>query len=182
MNQDLMQIPARIRELREILEISSLEIAEKIGVPYESYLKYENGELDIPISTLYEIAAVLGTDMTVLLTGENPRMGNVSVVRGGDGIKVERFEGYEFIDLAYNFKDRNMEPMIVTLDPAKEPAKLVMHKGQEFNYILEGTVEVTVGRKSYVLKAGDSIYFNPRLPHGQVAVGETSKFLTVIQD
>ncbi|MDR3645776.1 MAG: XRE family transcriptional regulator [Clostridia bacterium] len=181
MNEKLLQIPGRIRELRDILGISALSIAQKIGVPYETYLQYEDGVLDIPISILYEIAAQLGTDMTVLLTGEAPRMDTHCIVRANDGVRVERFPGYDFSSLAFNFINREMEPLLVTIDPENDIAPLVTHGGQEFNYILEGSVRVVLGKNSYLLNAGDSIYFNPHMPHAQRAVGGVAKFLTIIK-
>jgi len=182
MNENLLQISSRIRELREILGIEANDLAKCIGVTPEVYAQYEAGELDIPISKLYDIAFQLGTDMTVLLTGEQPRMDTHSIVRAGHGIDIERYPGYKYSSIAFNFKNREMEPLLVTLSPEDEPALPVMHGGQEFNYVLEGTVRVTIGKNNYDLHAGDSIYFDPRLPHGQAAVGGTAKFLTVIKE
>ncbi|MDR3173606.1 MAG: XRE family transcriptional regulator [Treponema sp.] len=175
-------IPERIKEFREILEISAIDMARDIDIPYDTYVKYESGEMDLPISVLYRISNRLGTDTTVLITGEGPRMDTASVCRAGEGVRVERFPGYEFSSLAYNFKNRTMEPLLVSLDPEKEPAALVSHSGQEFNYIVEGAVKVKVGSRDYTLSAGDSIYFNARLPHGQSAVGGPAKFITIIQE
>lgn len=171
MNEALLQIPARIKELREIMEISSLAMAEKLHLDLDEYVKLEDGTKDIPVSTLYEIASVLNTDPTVLLTGENPRMNTYTVVRKGDGVRVDRYPGYQFESLAFNFINRTMQPLLVTLEEQENNPPLVMHSGQEFNLVLEGKVEVTVGKSSFLLNAGDSIYFDPQLPHGQVAVG-----------
>ncbi|MHC6202758.1 helix-turn-helix domain-containing protein [Breznakiellaceae bacterium SP9] len=182
MQDTLQQIPKRIKELREVLEISLMDIAHDIDISADTYAQYEAGTLDIPVSILYKIAARFGTDATVLLTGEDPRMDTASVCRAGKGVRIERFPGYEFSSLAYNFKDRTIEPLLVSLDPAKEPAAMVMHSGQEFNYIIEGTVKVTVAGREYLLHQGDSIYFNARLPHGQSAVNVPSKFITIIQE
>ncbi|MDR1420799.1 MAG: XRE family transcriptional regulator [Treponema sp.] len=182
MDENLAQIPGRIRELREILEISVMDMAADIGVPYETYSNYESGKEDIPVSTLYKIADRLGTDTTVLLTGEDPRMDHASVCRRGKGVKIERYPGYEFSSLAYNFRGRVLEPLLVSLDPSKAPARPVSHSGQEFNYVLEGRVKVTVGRREYELSEGDSIYFDAGLPHGQYAVGGPAQFITIIQE
>lgn len=92
MNPELLQIPKRIRELREILDLSTIEVAEKLGVTLDEYQRYESGEQDIPVSTLYEIANILGTDCTVLLTGDTPRMNVHTVVRKGEGVSVDRYE------------------------------------------------------------------------------------------
>ena len=177
------QIAARIKELREIMEITARQIADDISVPVELYMEYENGETDIPVGKLYLMANSLGVDPTVLLMGDDPRMADYTIVRQGKGIDIERYAGYKFTSLAYNYKGRDMEPMIVTLDPTEKAPDLVTHEGQEFNYVLEGTIAVTIRDREFILKTNDCIYFNPTLPHGQRAVGEKpAKFLTVINE
>jgi len=182
MSEQLTHISERIKELREILEISSLDMAKDTGIPYETYSKYENAELDIPISVLYTIANRLGTDVTVLLTGEEARMDSAAVCRKGKGVMIERYPGYEYSSLAYNFKHRTMEPLLVLLDSSKPQAALVSHSGQEFNFVVEGKMKVVVGKNEHILNAGDSIYFDARLPHGQSAVNGPAQFITIIQE
>lgn len=183
MPEEIMQIAQRIRELREILEIAPAAMAGGLGIDVETYLEYEKALHDIPIGTLYAIAHQLGVDFTVLLTGDTPRMDTHTVVRAGEGVTVERYKGYRFSSLAFNYKGRTMEPMIVTLDPAREEPALVTHGGQEFNFVLEGAVRVVLGPRSFELAVGDSIYFDPSIPHGQRAVGDArAVFLTVIQE
>ena len=174
------QIPARVLEMREILDISIQEMAEKLGVTPEQYVGYENGTEDIPISTLYEIAGIFKVDFNVLLMGEEARMRTASVVRAGQGKAVERFEGYSYRSLANNFIGRVMEPLLVELSPNDEVPKPVMHTGQEFNLVLSGTMVVCVGKIEYVMNVGDAIYFDPMLPHYQMAKDTNAKFLTVI--
>jgi len=181
MNEQIEQIALRIRELREILDISPEDLAARVGVGTDEYKSYESAEADIPIGVLYGVAAELGVDATELLTGEPPRMDEYTIVRGGKGVKVDRYAGYSFTSLASNYKHRDMEPMIVTLSP-KEEAELVTHTGQEFNYVLEGKIRVVIGRHDFLLEEGDSIYFNPGVPHGQRAVEGEAKFLTVINE
>jgi transcriptional regulator with XRE-family HTH domain len=184
--RQLSQIPGRIKEFREIMEISAIDMARDIGLSLEIYEKYESGVLDIPISVLYKISNRLGTDTTVLLTGDDPRMETASVCRAGKGIQVERYPGYDYSSLAYNFKGRAMEPLLVTLDTGKAPAPLVRHSGQEFNYVVRGKVRVSVGNRDYDLETGDSIYFDARLPHAQCALesegGNSARFITIIQE
>ncbi len=182
MNDNLRQISRRIREMREILDISTQEMAQRIDIEHDTYVMYDTGERDIPISVLYAIAAQLNVDLTELLTGEAPRMNTHCIVRAGHGVDIERYPGYRFSSIAYNFIGREMEPLLVTIAPEDTPPALVMHGGQEFNYILEGKLRITLGEHSYELCAGDAIYFDPRLPHAQSAIGETARFLTVINE
>ncbi len=178
---EIRQIADRIRELREILELTPAQVADNIGVPEEKYRAYEAAQVDIPVGQLYLIANALRVDPTELLAGEAPHMADYTLIRQGQGIRIKRSEGYAFTSLAYNFIDRQMEPMIVDLTPDTQGG-LLSHEGQEFNYVLEGQVEVTVGSRRFLLNVGDSIYFNPSVPHAQAAIGGPAKFLTVINE
>jgi transcriptional regulator with XRE-family HTH domain len=182
MENDPGRIPERIKELREILEISSLDMARDTNISYDTYVKYESGEFDIPISVLYTIANRLGTDVTVLITGEEARMDSAAVCRKGKGVMIERYPGYEYASLAYNFKHRTMEPLLVYLDSSKPEAAKVSHSGQEFNYVVKGRIKITVVNTEHILSEGDSIYFDARLPHGQSAVDGCAQFITIIQE
>lgn len=181
MSKVIESIAVRIKELREILDIEKSDMADRLGCDTAFYEKYENAEIDIPISALYRIAEILGVDTTVLLTGDMPRMVSYSVTRSGEGVTVERFPGYNYQSLSFNFKNRNMDPLLVTLSDEKEP-DLITHTGQEFNYVLEGRIRIKVGEKEFVLEKGDSIYFDPTLPHGQSSISGKSVFLTVIKE
>lgn len=183
MNAQVEQIANRIRELREVLEMSEEEIAAQLGVCVEDYHRYENAESDIPVGVLYGIAAVTQVDPTLLLTGLPPKMRSYALVKKGSGVEVERYKGYRFCSLATNFIDREMEPMIVHLEPSgAEPHEWFCHSGQEFNYVISGRVMVRLGEHELILEEGDSLYFDPRMSHTQIALDGPATFLTVINE
>lgn len=179
-NEQIKQIAQRINFLRDTLDMTEEEVANALSLPIEEYISYENGEKDIPISIIYSVASVLGVDPTEILLGEAPRMAEYCVTRKNAGVMIERYPGYSFEALAHNFIGRDKEPMIVTLSSSDKKSALVSHSGQEFNYVLEGKIGVTLGSKTIELNAGDSVYFLPSIPHGQFAISETAKFLTII--
>ena len=179
-NEQIKQIASRIIYMRETLELSQQDVAEKIDMPLEEYIAYETGEKDLPVSMIYSVAGALGIDATELLTGETPRMDSYAVTRKGQGVGVERYKGYAFESLAANFRHRDKEPMLVTISPKDGKPELVAHGGQEFNYVISGKIAVVIGAKTIVLNEGDSIYFDPRIRHGQYAVDGEARVLTVI--
>ncbi len=179
-NEQIHQIADRIMYLRDAMDMTQEEVSERIGISLEDYRRYEIGQSDIPISVIYAAAAVFGVDATELLAGEAPRMADYSITRKGQGIAIQRHEGYEFEALATNFKGRDKEPMIVSLSPAEQKPRLLSHGGQEFNFVLEGKIGVILGDRILELSAGDSIYFKPSIPHGQIALEGNAKFLTII--
>ncbi|MDR3344281.1 MAG: cupin domain-containing protein [Oscillospiraceae bacterium] len=182
MNNNWLQIPKRIRELREVLDMTTETLALALRVPLGDYIAMENGEKDIPISLLYNIAEELGTDFTVLSTGEEPRMNQYTVVRAGEGDRFDRYAGYHYEGLADNFQGRVMKPMLVTLEAEEPDPEPVVHSGQEFNYVLEGKILLRIGSSELRLGTGDSVYFNAAFRHSQTALGGKARFLAVITD
>ena len=180
MSENMKQIGTRIRELREIFDVSVEELAGEVDVPVEVYKDYEEHGENIPISVLFHVSQKFGVDMTEILTGKTAKLDTYAICRRGKGREIDRYKGYRFESLAHRFANRVMEPLLVTLVPGDKPA-LVSHAGQEFNLVLEGTVVVSYDDKEHVLSEGDAIYFDPTHPHGQHAIGDTkARFLTVI--
>ena len=112
-NEQIKQIASRIIYMRETLELSQQDVAEKIDMPLEEYIAYETGEKDLPVSMIYSVAGALGIDATELLTGETPRMDSYAVTRKGQGVGVERYKGYAFESLAANFRIMSVPTMIL---------------------------------------------------------------------
>ena len=144
MNEKMKQIALRVRELREILDMTTAEVANLAGIREDLYCDYENGNIEITVSDLYSIAAALQIDPTALLTGETPKMGLYTIVRNGQGEDLERHQGYTFSSLAANYAGRDMEPMLVYLKNDVKEVEIVQHNGQEFNYVLQGTITVAI--------------------------------------
>lgn len=177
------EIGARLRELREACDYTIEELAGELGISPEVYAGYEKNGKDVPISVIYEIAQKFKVDFTEIITGNTAWLDTYHLIRRGGGKNVNRNPEYHFEDLAYRYGNKIMQPLLVTLDPSDAVAKLITHSGQEFNLVLEGTVIITLGTKDIVMNPGDSIYFNPRIPHGQRCGGdEKARFLTVIAE
>lgn len=179
----IMEVAYRLRGLRDALDLSIEQISTECEISEADYEAYEKGEKDIPVSFLHRIAAKYGVELTALLFGEEPKMQSYFVTRAGKGVKVERTKAYSYQDLAAGFSHRVVSPFIVTVEPTDADKEMTMntHQGQEFNYVLQGQVEIVVGGKSTILNPGDSIMFDATLPHGmRTKGGETVKFLAII--
>jgi len=175
------ELALRIAELRDVCGYTMEEFAAKLGVDLDTYCGYEETGFDVPASVLMGIANVCNVDMAVLLTGGSAHLDTYQVVRAGKGQAVKRFPGYHFQDLAYNYAGKVMQPLLVTLDPSDEPAALVTHSGQEFNYVTKGTIILVFNDREIELHEGDSVYFNPQIPHGQrCGSDKPATFVTMI--
>ena len=94
--EQVVLLKKRIEYLREVLDMTTEEVASRVGISNELYVEYESGDEDIPISVIYTLATVFGVDPTEILTGDTPKVEEFSVTRKGTGIKVKRYEGYDF--------------------------------------------------------------------------------------
>lgn len=183
MSEQLRQIATRLKGLREVEDISKEALAREFNIPIELYEQYESGEVDIPVSFLYEVAEKFGVELTAILTGDNPKLKVYAYVKNGKGLTVDRRKEYEYQNLSYNFSNKKMETFMVTVPPRNDDTAIAenQHPGQEFNYMLEGRLELLINGKSIILEEGDSIHFDSNYPHGMRALdNKKARFLAVI--
>lgn len=177
------ELGERISGLRDACGYTQEELAKELNLELSVYQAYEENGKDIPISVIYEIANLCGVDFTEIMTGVRAKLDTYHVVKSGKGRAIDRYPGYSFEDLAFRYGGKIMQPLLVTLEPSDKPESLVKHPGQEFNYVLSGTVCVNFDGTELILETGDSVYFNPTYPHGQRCVGDKpAVFLTVISE
>ncbi len=183
MEEAIKQIGERLKGLRDVLDIPAEEIANLCGITLEQYEKMENGESELSVANLQKIAKEYNVSLDVLLFGEEPHMSTYFLTRKGQGMSIERRKAYKYQSLASGFRGRKADPFIVTVEPkpADAPKERNSHNGQEFNMVLEGSMELTIGQKAVILNEGDSIYFDATQPHGMRALNdEPVKFLAII--
>ena len=182
MNEYNKDIGNRIREVRELSDITIKEIAEKLNIDEEIYIQYENGDIDIPASFIYELANIFKVDLGLLLTGEESKMTIFDVTRANKGVSVDRSKEYTHENLCSNFIHKKAETFLVTVDPEKNPTpSLNSHPGQEFNYVLEGSLKIYIHNNEIILNEGDCIFFDSTHRLAMVALNDIpAKFLAMI--
>ena len=183
MEESIKQIGQRLHGLREVLDIPVEEIAQLCGISVEHYLRIEAGEADPSVYRLSKISKRYGIALDVLLFGEEPRMSSYFLTRRDQGLRVERRQDYQYQSLGSGFRGRKVDPFMTTVNPLPDGENYHKnsHEGQEFDYIVEGRMELTIGEKVLTLAEGDSIYFDATQPHCMRALdGKPVKFLVVV--
>lgn len=180
MQEQISQVAARVRELRELSGLSLETMAKELGLSAEDYFTLESGREDISVGTLARIAHLCRVELVSLISGEEPRLHTYALTRAGQGVSVERKVEYQYVALAPHFIHKKAEPFLVTV-PVGASHHLNIHPGQEFTYLLEGRLQVTIGGHDVVLEPGDSLYFDSGTPHAVAAMGEgPARFLAII--
>ena len=185
MDYKIQEVAQRIKGLREILDISKEEMAKVTGVSQELYDQCEAGLHDFSFTFLYKCAERFGVDIIEIVTGDKPKLTFYNIVRKGQGLPINRRAGFSYQHLAHLFQGKLAEPFLVTAPYQEEeqnkPIELSYHDGQEFDYIISGSLKVQMENHTEILHAGDSVYYDSSHGHGMIATGgETCVFLAVI--
>ncbi len=178
-------IAGRLKWARENLDISVDSMAEACGTTEEEYVRLESGNEDFSFSFLFKCAKLLGMDISELVSGNDPKLDFYNLTRAGGGMPIKREKEFEYRHVAPLLKNRQSEPFIVTAKYDEElqskPIPVATHRGQEFNLILSGQLKIQLGKHTYVMNPGDTVYYDSAHPHGMIAVGGTDcTFLSVV--
>ena len=181
----IKEMAARIRELREIQNLTTAQMAEKTGVSESEYIECENGNKDLNFAFIYRCAQTLNVDVTSLIEGHTPKLVNYVYTKAGKGQRIEKAHGMTYYNLASAFKNRIAEPLFVRSTYSEEKQnkeiEVTTHAGQELDIVIEGKLKVQVGEHSEILEAGDSIYYDSSTPHGMIAVdGKDCTFYAIV--
>ena len=181
----LMDVAARIREMRGIVGYSIPEMAEKTEISQALYMEYEAGTADLPFSFMHKCAKIFGLELTELLEGHTAKLSNYAVTRRGKGMVTASEDGITIQDMAALFRQKLATPYWVTYEYSEElqnkPIHTATHDGQEFDLVIRGAMRIRIGEHEEVLHEGDSIFYKSSTPHGMIAIdGEKCVFLSMI--
>ena len=176
-------IGERIRASRKQKKISLQELAYLTGFTKGYLSKIERCKSAPPYSTLNKIATALGFDVIFLFRNisEEVSASDLSFNREKEMEILENSEsshGYRYLALATDRPGKNMEPYVI--EPAFELETMFEHEGEEFVYVLEGRHELVYNGKRYVMKKGDSAYYDSRIPHSVRSLGKKRAKLLVV--
>ena len=183
MKENVKEIAARVKVLREIEEISAEALAKELGFDPSEYTAWESGEKDFSVGALVEIAAHFGVDLSELISGQASKLKTFCITRAGQAPEVSRRPMYGYWNLAYNFHNKKAEPFVVeaSAETENKPISLNTHPGQELNYVLEGRLLISISSHDIELNPGDCIYYNSTEPHGMKALGgKAARFLAIV--
>jgi transcriptional regulator with XRE-family HTH domain len=164
-------IGSRLKGLRKAMGLSLKQLAEATNLSPPLFSRVENGLVMPSIPTLQTISNILKVDLGYFFKKEEDRgyvitrQGSRKMTYSKKGSKKKIIYGVEL--LAEEMENPFMDPCIVTeYAGSHEDFPLARHDGQEFVYVLEGKLELTLGEKKFTLNKGDAAYFIGEIPHG----------------
>mgnify|MGYP002855985031 CR=1 FL=1 len=183
-------VGAKIRTLREAKGLTIEEIAERSGLSVEQVASIETDEYLPSLGPLIKVARALGVRLGTFLD-DNDELGpvvtrcavqeqNSSISFSNDSVEARQNMIYH--SLARQKAGRHMEPFVIEVKPDEaQEFKLSAHEGEEFIYVLEGSIQIAYGKTVYELNQGDSIFYDSIVKHHvHGAPCKAAKILAVI--
>lgn len=185
---ELKTVGSKIQQIREFQKISREDLSGRCGLDIEQICKIEEEKVVPSLAPLIKIARALGVRLGTFLD-DIEHMGP-AVVRSNELENAVRFESQpkenlehlNFFSLAFNKVGRNMEPFIIDIKPSNQNSYMLSsHEGEEFIYVLDGSVEINYGKEVYLLEKGDSIYLDSIVSHNvHSANNQSARILAVV--
>ena len=169
-------IGSRLKNLRKSMGLSIKQLAHGTSLSQALFSRIENGFITPSIPTLQTIANTLKVDITYFFEKEEEKQyvisanGNRRLISSNP--KIPQSRTYQFEMLAEGMENAFMEPVIITLPTEETGLGSISHLGQEFTYVLEGKMKLTLGEKEFSLKKGDSAYYNAVIPHQAISLSK----------
>lgn len=176
-------IAQRIKKIRTEKELTLGEVAKRTGFTKGLISKIENNKVSPPVSTLVKIAKALDVSLGDLFSPSDAHQ--IKIVRKEQRLKYspENLPDGQVIEtLVSGYYQQKIEPLMITIeDPDNYKTKLYNHPGQEFIFVLAGTMNYLYGEEEYLVSEGDSLYFNAENPHGPSPIpGRKVKYLSIL--
>lgn len=178
------KIADKIRQMRKSKGLTLTQLAGEVRLSVGLLSRIENNQVSPPIATLAKIARGLGVPIGLFfqesddhepyaVTTKDQRK---PVVRRGTKI------GFTYHSLTGLTRPHVIEPFIIKYPVIKKEPKLLFdHPGEEFLFVLEGKIDLVYGKEKIRLGVGDTIHFDPSVPHrGQNAAQKESTCLVVV--
>ena len=158
-----MDIGSKLKEIRTLKGLTQEELADRAELSKGFISQLERNLTSPSIATLTDILQCLGTTLGEFFN-ETPEE---QVVFG----KADYFEKYdaelknEIRWIIPNAQKNMMEPILITLEAGGSTYPDNPHEGEEFGYVLQGSICIHLGNKTYRAKKGESFYFTPDKKH-----------------
>lgn len=165
-----MNIGEKLRSLRQRNDLTQKELADRCELSKGFISQLESNQTSPSLSTLEDILTTLGSSFHEFFSDEQ---GDNPVCRKEDVFIKETDGGVTIHWLIPNAQKKDIEPILVALEPGASTETDLPHMGEEFGYVLTGAVTLMLGEKAYRVRKGDSFSFKPTLRHYLMNAGKT---------
>ena len=153
-----------IKDLRLMKRMTLSDVSKKSGLSISFLSQVERSKSSVTMTSLKKISEALGVNVSHFFQATATH--SASITRKEDRKELNyRDMSFSFANLGGDFQNPIFEPIIATLLSGETQKKPYSHKGQEFLYVLEGTLTVILNNEEQLLYPGDSLHIESTNPH-----------------
>ena len=165
-----INIGGKLRSLRQKNNLTQKALADRCELSKGFISQLESNQTSPSLSTLEDILTTLGSSFHEFFSDEQ---GDDPVCRKED-VFIKEDDGVTIHWLIPNAQKKDIEPILVTLQPGAKTETDLPHMGEEFGYVLSGSVRIVIGDRVERARKDESFYFKPTAPHKLVNAGKSS--------
>lgn len=159
-----MSIGSKIRNLRIQKNLTQEELAERTDLS-KGYISQLEHDFSSPaMDTFFNILEVLGTTPAAFFKGQSDEQ-KVVYTKEEQTIYCDEEMGYQVNWLISESNEKEMEPILLSLDKQGEYKEFDPSEAETFVYILSGSVSLELGTERYAVGSGESLYFKAVANH-----------------
>lgn len=181
----MKKIGIKIRELRKRKKWTLEDLSSRCGLSVSFLSQVERGNSSLSLVSVHNLCQALNIPISEMFTESEDDLQKeekeafIPVTREDDQLIVQI--GYSPISYRYlsrvKLPGRTLEALITEFPPNFEHP-LQTHEGEEFGYVLEGNIELTLDGNTYYLKPGDSFHFHGSTPHSYKAANMKARVIS----
>lgn len=175
---EMADLGSRIRTLRAERRWTLDELGTRSDLSKSYLSRLEEGDRQPSIAALLSIASAFGLGLNELFGAERESC-SCGIKRSGDG-PLRQGNGLFYRPLTRGDRPSNIQPIHITIPFDRVGDDLYRHEGEEWLYVLKGSMRLTLGKESHEMEVGDAAHFDAGLPHRLTALnGEDSEIILV---
>jgi len=169
----------RIKHLRQEKNLTLKDVSEKTDLSISSISQLEHSKTSATLESFKKISEALDVSPSYFFSKPDKEQQSTVVKGSSDHFKFKESK-FIYRDLKGNMENPLFLPILVILNPGDNRGSNFTHKGQEFLYVLEGTLTVLLDKEAFTLQPYDSIFLDASTPHyWQNNTEQPVKFLCV---
>lgn len=175
---DLTDLGGKLRELRVRSGWTLEELAQRVSLSKSYLSRLEDGDRQPSLAALLALSRAFVVPLASLFPEE--RGVRESVVTRASEAKPQTGNGLTYAPLSRRAPPAGMQPLRVTVSAGRVGEERYRHEGEEWLYVLSGTLGLTLTDEKYTLQAGDAAHFDAREPHRLSALDGTDAELIIV--
>ena len=174
-----MNVGENIKAAMKDKDIDVHLLSRLTGIGVDTLKDIVESKVEPMVSDVLKIANVLGVDTSFLFYGRSFSDKRAVKTSPKERLRVKRRDDLKYESLAPLYSGKHMEPFAIEVYKSTSP-DFSRHSGEEFHYVLDGELKIVVDGEEFVLRPGDSLYFDSSLPHSVTSLSDVSKAVAVI--